>query len=126
MSCEHTRVAPKQRQLVTKVAETYRRMKHLPVLNAQNLDEAPSSHSPKWSEMSCFFVTDCEALLRDITAGRPDRSELIRAWVRISIDGFVIGPSEATLIELVAPVIRSRGLQPWVYFRPHRRGRRAV
>ena len=119
-------VAPKQREVVTKVAATYRRMKHLPPVVSQNLDETPDSRSLKWSPTSCHFVADVENALRAALAGRPNRQELIKAWVRLCVDSdSVIGPYEAELIALMYPLIRARGLG-WTYFKPYRFGRRAA
>ena len=120
-----SRIAPKKIQLILKLAQTYHQMSNLPVVGAMNCDPTPVSHSPRWTPTSAGFVTDCEHALRDVLAGRPDRTELVRAFVRLSVDGSVIGPSEATLIELLAPIVRSRHLAPYEYFKP-RPGRRVA
>jgi hypothetical protein len=121
MKIEVPALKPGERKLVTKVTECYQKMRYLPPVVSQNLDDLPGAQSMKWTPSSCHFVVDVRNALQFAIANQPDRPELIKAWTRLLLDSTQIGESEVRLIRLLAPVLRDRNLEPWSYFTGRRR-----
>ena len=97
-------------------------MQYLQPTAASTIDDAPGSHSQKWTPESAHYKIDVSHAVRDALANRQDAQELNAAWVRLQDDSSIIRETEITLIRLVAPILKERGLEPALYFRKIRQG----
>jgi hypothetical protein len=122
-STESPRLKHWELKLVRSVARAYARMRCLPTMIAQNVDDSPGARSMRWNPDSAHFVIDTQKALTAVLENQPDRLALIKAWARIVIDDSVIRETESRLISLVAPVFQARGLDPAIYFRHIKQGR---
>lgn len=111
-----SRVSPWKRELVTKVIRCYRDLRNLPEITAINIDPTPGSQSKKKSANSIHYTVDVRNSLAAAIEGQSDRPELIKAWTRLLADENVIDPIQARLIDLLAPILRTREIEPWLYF----------
>lgn len=112
-----------QLNLVKQVMKAYLRLRFLPELVAQNLDDTPGARSSRWTVNSCHYVIDIQHALRDALKDQPDKKELIAAWVRMLADDRTIRETESRLIGLLAPILQSRKLDPGLALRTIRRKR---
>ena len=118
---ESLRLAPWQRTLVRKVINQYRRFVSVPPVSASDMNPMIGVRSLRWSPIISDYVIDVDRAVNQVVTTRPDRRELVEAWTRLVNHDSRIGPAEAMLFRLLAPVFRDRELDPSAYFRPRRR-----